>query len=117
MISDELKKGEFFSDIRGIKNKNPIQEMLIDSIEFVNKRVLKFYLSNASKEYDILPSDMLVMVAANIFANLAYNLISTSDSKTKIDAFNFINKELFDLNKKLFLMLETNYCADEKNIN
>lgn len=115
-MREELKEGYFFADIHELKNKTSIQELLLDVIEHVNKRILKFYLTEESSKYDISPPEMLVMVSANIFSNLAFHIIRTSDSSIKLGAFNVINDELFTLSKKLFMMLETHY-ADEKNIN
>jgi hypothetical protein len=117
MRRDKLKEGIFFSDIIELKNKTPIQELLLDVIDTVNRRILKFYLHDESNQYDIYPPEMLVMVTANIFANLAQHIIRTSDSTIKIGAFNCLNDELFDLSKKLFMMLETHYATDEKTVN
>lgn len=106
-----------FSDTTEFENRTPMQNLLIDVIKIVNHRMLNFYLTPEARSYNITPSDMLVMVTANLFANLAQNIISPKDVETKISTFNVLNDELISLNKKIFLMLETYYNTDENKIN
>lgn len=112
-----FEESVLFADTPDFDNRTPMQDVLFDIINTVNQRILKFYLSSESRNYDIRPPEMLIMVTANIFANLAHNIILTKDSGIKISAFNMINDELNQLTKKLFMTLETYYNADNKQIN
>lgn len=116
MIKD-FEGSVLFSDTPDFDNRTPMQDVLFDIINTVNQRISKFYLSAESRNYDIRPPDMLIMVTANIFANLAHNIILTKDSGIKISAFNLINDELHKLSNKLFMTLETYYNADTNQVN
>lgn len=106
-----------FSDTVEFNDRTPVQDFLFDVITMIDKRVLAFYLNPESKKYDIRPHEMLVMVTANLFSNLAQNIIYPCDATTKLQAFDLMNEELTTLNKKLFMTLEAYYNADEKTVN
>jgi len=106
-----------FSDTSEFDDKSPMQNVLLDIINTVNRRIIQFYLTPESGNYDIKPPEMLVMVAANIFANLAHAIMNPIDTGTKLNVFNRMNDDLSELNKKLFMTLETHFSADEEKVN
>lgn len=116
MIKD-FENSVVFSDSSEFDDKNPMQTVLLDIINMVNRRITQFYLTPESINYDIKPTEMLVMVTVNIFANLAHTLMLPIDTGTKINVFNRMNDDFYELNKKFFMTLETHLSADEKNIN
>jgi len=116
MIKD-FENSIVFSDASEFDDKSPMQNALLDIITNVNRRIIQFYLTPESRDYDIKPPEMLVMVAANIFANLAHAIMNPIDTGTKISVFNRMNDDLYELNKKLFMTLETHFSADEKKVN
>lgn len=116
-MTNHTEDSIIFADTPEFEKRTPVQNVLLDIINTVNQRVLKFYMTPESRQYNITPPEMLVMVTANLFSNLAQNMIFPRDTKTKLAAFNVLNDELMSLNKKLFLMLETYYNADENKIN
>ena len=99
------------------QNRTPEQEVLFDVVTIVNHRIVKYFTTSECKNSDIKPHELLVMVTANIFTNIANNLMQPRDTTNKIKAFELLNEELTALNTKLFLMLETYYNADENTKN
>ncbi len=116
-MKTQPKESLIFSDSEEFKTRSPVQDLLLDTIDAVNFRIAKFYASEESKRHDVLPAEMLVMVTANIFANLAFNIIPTSDCSIRIKAFDCINEELQNISKKFFMMLQLHFSDGSKNIN
>lgn len=116
MIKD-FENSVVFSDTSEFDDKSPMQNVLLDIIQNVNRRIIQFYLTPESRNYDIKPPEMLVMVTANIFANLAHAIMNPIDTGTKINVFNRMNNDLYDLSEKLFMTLETHFSADVKKVN
>lgn len=102
-----------FSDTEEFNNRSPIQNMLFEIVHMVNKRIFYFYLKEAG-EIDISNLDMLITVVANIFSNLSYNVVLPKDNNLRLDTFESMNRSLYEVNKKIFMSLET-YHADETN--
>lgn len=116
MIKD-FENSVVFSDTSEFDDKSPMQNVLLDIINNVNRRIVQFYLTPESRNYDIKPPEMLVMVTANIFANLAHTMMNPIETGIKINVFNRMNDDLYELSKKLFMTLETHFSADEKKVN
>lgn len=113
MIKGNQEKILFFSGDGEAGKRTPIQNLIFDIVNIVDARIRIGYMNDIKGIGDVPAPDMLIIVTANIFANISHHLMNPLDTRTRIELFKDLQDGFNNVSQELFLALQT-YFSDEK---
>jgi len=103
----------FFTGSGDESTRTPIQTLIFDIVKEVDRRIRIYYIDDVETIADVPAHEMLIMVTANIFANLAHHIMNPINTKFRLEIFDEIQHTLNDVSKDLFLALQTYFTEDK----
>ncbi len=103
----------FFTENSDEAIRTPIQALICDIVDAVDARIRLGYVHDIETIADVPVPEMLIMVTANIFANLSHQIMNSLDTKLRLQLFDELQGAFNKISKDLFLALQT-YFSEEK---
>jgi len=117
MIRGDKRLMVFFTgDDNDASKKTPIQNLIFDIVNGVDARIRWGYMAELETINSVAAPDMLIMVTANIFANLSHHIMNPLDTKMRLELFKELQDGFNEASTDLFLALQT-YFSDFKSKN
>lgn len=106
----------FFTGSGENGKRTPIQNLIFDIVNMVDYKIRVGYINDIKGISDVPAPDMLIIVTANIFANISHHIMNPIDMKMRLELFEELQHGFNNISQELFLALQT-YFSDEKSKN
>ena len=113
MIIGNEDKIVFFTGSGDESKRTPIQNLIFDIVNAVDARIRIGYMADIQTIADVPAPEMLIMVTANIFANISHHIMNPLDTKMRLQLFDELQRTFNNVSKELFLALQTYFSEDK----